>query len=200
MGLKRTVDPAAVAVSLTRAKKQVELLETESAHDAHLNALIGAATEHVEQYTRRSLITQTWRLTLDAFPCEIILPRPPVQSVNSITYVDDDGATQTLSSSLYQVCLESSPARIVPAYNEVWPTVRNIPEAVQVTYVAGYGAASTNVPEQFKQVILLLVGHWFEHREAIVSGTSAAEVPLGAIHLMDRLQVGTRLGTTGVTM
>lgn len=200
MGLKRTVDPTVMATTLKRAKKQVELLETEDAHDAHLTALIGAATEHVEQYTRRALITQTWRLTLDRFPCEIVLPRPPVQSVSSITYVDDDGATQTLSSSLYQTCLESSPARIVPAYNEVWPTVRNIPEAVQVTYVAGYGAAATDIPEQFQQIILLLVGHWFEHREAIVSGTSAAEVPLGAIHLMDRLQVGTRLGTTGVTM
>lgn len=199
MGLVRTSDPAVLAVSITEAKKQLEIYGSEEAHDAQVQRLIEAAVEHVEQYTRRALITQTWRLTLNCFPTEILLPRPPVQSVSSITYVDDDGAAQTLSTSLYQTCLDSSPVRIVPAYNQTWPTIRNIPEAVKVTYIAGYGDAGTDVPQQLRHAILLLVAHWFENREAVVVGTSANDVPLGVMHILERLQVGTRLGTMGVT-
>ena len=46
-----------------------------------------------------------------------------------------------------------------------------------VTYTAGYGAAS-DVPEELRLAIRLLVGVYFEQREAI-STMNWQEVPLG---------------------
>lgn len=40
------------------------------------------------------------------------------------------------------------------------------------------------VPQRVKQAVLLLVGHWFNAREAVVMGTSVAEVPLGVQALL----------------
>ena len=42
--------------------------------------------------------------------------------------------------------------------------------------MAGYGATSANVPELLRQGVLMLVAHWYEHREAV--GQYGAEVPL----------------------
>lgn len=103
----------------------------------------------------RALITQTWELYLDQFPrvdrlnddARITLPLPPLQSVDEITYTDGDGATQTLASSKYTVGENGDgDAFIVPAYDESWPSTRAVPNAVKVTFSAGFGDAATDVP------------------------------------------------------
>ena len=75
--------------------------------DSLIDALITAARQLVETEQNRQLMPATYELTLDEFPsssnCPIELPRPPLQSVSSITYVDTAGATQTWSSDDYQV-------------------------------------------------------------------------------------------------
>lgn len=193
MGLKRTSAPAALAVTVAEAKQQVGIYD--SSLDDYFTHLVNAATEAVERYTGRALITQTWRLALDDFPCrdprsEIRLPRPPFQSVTSIAYTDSNGTAQTLSSSLYDATADLEPARIEPAYNEVWPATRNEREAVRVTYVAGYGDTAASVPESLRHAILLMVSQWFNYREPSISGTIIAQVPLSATWLMDSYRTG----------
>ena len=51
-----------------------------------------------------------------------------------------------------------------------WPSLYPRDDAVQIEYVAGYGAAAS-VPQVFKQAILLLVGHWYANRESSIVGT-----------------------------
>ena len=202
MGLKRTTSPATEPITLAEAKKHVEVALAVTDHDTHLSdMLIPAARERAETYTGRAWITQTWTLTLDRFPAWTIpLPRPPLVSVTSITYVDGDGDTQTLSSSLYRVSTNTgggAPGRITPAYGEVWPTIRNLTDAVTIVYVAGYGAASS-VPRAAKQAILLTVGNWFANREPVVVGVSASEVPQNAKWLLDSLRAGKVPGCYGL--
>lgn len=135
----------------------------------YLAALVDRAVRWVERRTQRQLLTATWKLYLDAFPTEIQLRKLPVASVTSIQYVDLDGDTQTLSSSSYQTdyASEDRPGRIMPAYGYSWPNTRSsIYNAVTVTFTAGYGAASA-VPETIKQAIMMLAGHWYDHREAV---------------------------------
>lgn len=105
-------------------------------------------------------------------------PLAPLQSVSSIQYrAATDGTLTTLASSGYDVDTDSKPGRITPSYGNVWPVARWQPNAVLVTFVAGYGAASA-VPEAIKAAIKLLVGHWYENREAVVTGTIATQLPL----------------------
>lgn len=143
--------------------------------DAYLLSLIKVAQAMVEKLTWRKLITSTWKTHYDEFPCVIQLPLGNIQSITAIEYVDDAGASQTLSSSLYQTDLIKQPARISPAYNEDWPSTRDQMNAVSVEYVAGYGSASA-VPEALKHAALLLIGHYYENREEVVIGTISKEI------------------------
>lgn len=175
MGLICTVEPAELAVSLADAKKQCEVSESDTTHDEHLTRLIRAATDDVERFTRRALITQTWRLSLREWPHDalrqwphpgrLLIPRPPLQSITSIVYTDDNGSLITLDSSLYQVSTDASPSFAEPAYGEVWPTLRpETLEAVRITYVAGFGDLDTDVPDQYKNAIYELVAFRFMNR------------------------------------
>jgi len=197
MGLTRTTAPGKLAVTLDEARKQVEVVGGH--HDAHLTRLIKAATAQAEKYTGRAFISQVWQLTLDAFPDYAIrLPRPPAISVDSITYVDADGDTQTLDSSTYRADLTRSPAEITTAYGETWPSTRPVSAAVTVTYTAGYGTNWASVPEEARQAIVLLVAEWFAHREPNVEGAQPKPLPLSATWLLDSLKVGAIAGFYGM--
>src|SRR6185369_1494353 len=177
-GLSQTVAPTAEPVSRAEAKAHVR--QDSTADDDQLDGLIKAARHYCERWTGRAFVTSTWALTLDCLPCggdALRLPKSPAIAVSSITYTDTAGATQTLSSTLYQVDVTTEPARIIPAYGQVWPTTRSQLGAVTVTFTAGYGAASA-VPQPIKQAMLLLIGSWYENREAVIKGTIVAELPM----------------------
>lgn len=134
--------------------------------DSVVDSLIQEAREEVEHLTERSLVTQTCILYMDSFPTrEIELRRPPVQSVSSIQYIAESGTTTTWSSSNYVVDVKSTPPRIFPAFGVAWPTVKaQTPNAVIVTFVAGYGLA-TAVPETVKTAIRVRVAQRYRSRE-----------------------------------
>lgn len=137
--------------------------------DTMISGFIVAARRWCEHFTRRVFITQTWKLVLDAFPAEFRVPLPPLQSVTSITYIDTGGNAQTLGASVYTVDIDSEPGRIVEAYQQSWPSTRDVINAVTVTFKAGYGDAVTKMPEEVKLAIKMLVGHYYENREAFVA-------------------------------
>jgi uncharacterized phiE125 gp8 family phage protein len=159
---------------VTLAEAKLHLRVDHGDEDALIESLVTSARTHVEHVTSRAFINQTWRLSLDAFPAEIRLPRPPLSSVTSLQYLDGNGTLQTLSASSYTVDSDAEPGRVVEAYATTWPSVRNDIRAVRVTYVAGYGATAATVPQPIKQAILLLVGHWYANREAV--GTVGSDI------------------------
>ena len=129
-----------------------------------------AARQLVENDSHRALVNRTVTCQLDRFPAGrdvLWLPKPPLVSVASITYVDTAGASTTMASTDYVVDTRSMPGRVQPRYGSVWPSAQQRLGAVTLTYTAGYGAASTDVPETDRQAIRMLVGHWYEHREAV---------------------------------
>jgi uncharacterized phiE125 gp8 family phage protein len=161
--------------------------------DNLIYGLVSAATEFAQEKSKRQFITATYDLKIDYFPPgdeyfldsagigylgqEIILPRPPLASVTSITYVDPAGATQTLSPSVYTVDISESPGRIRLAYGQSWPSTLDHPGSVTVRYVCGYGGPSS-VPSSAKAAMLLYVGHLYENRELAITGTIITKVPL----------------------
>ena len=150
--------------------------------DTLIDNLIIAARKRLENDTSRALITQTWDLFMDRFPLSdriaIEVPKAPLQSVTSIKFIDTDGVLQTLDSSKFRVDIASDPGRITPAFNEVYPSTREVTNAVEVRFVAGYGDASRDIPDDLEQAMLMLIGHWYEHRETVAQGVSAVKVPM----------------------
>lgn len=185
MILKQTVAPAAEPVSLAEAKAHLRVDIDDD--DDYISGLISAARQYVETATRRAFISQTWRLSLDRWPAgdAIELRKPPLASVSSIVYRDSDGASTTWGTSNYIVDTDSEPGRIVLADGASWPSVTLYPvNPIQVTYVAGYGAAGSSVPQYLRHAVLLLVAHWYENREAILVGTIARDLPLAVESLI----------------
>jgi uncharacterized phiE125 gp8 family phage protein len=138
-------------------------------------ALITSARQIVENDTGRCLLPTTFRLSRDRFPhpahgkfplladWEVRLPSAPLQSVTSITYVDELGVTQTLDPVNYVVDVDAQPGRIVKATNYSWPcTLRHHPQALQITYVAGY-ADVASVPQPLKDAIRCLVTYLYDN-------------------------------------
>jgi len=156
--------------------------------DALIQRIIKQARRYVEKFTRRSLITATYTLTLDDFPRSedrsIYLPVAPLGSVSSITDVDTDGNTQTLDSSKYRVDDKSVIARITEEYDQEWPDVRDVINTVTITFTAGYGSSGSDVPEDLRGAIFLLLGHYYENREAAVVGTIVNTLSLGVDDLL----------------
>jgi len=177
VGLVRTVAPASEPVSLAEAKAQCRIDSTDE--NDLVSALIATSRTHLEEITWRAFITQTWRLTLRGFPCggqPLVLPRPLLIAVGSIAYLDTAGDSQTLSASDYVVDASAEPGTIEPAYGHSWPTTRDHPAAVTITYTAGFGNAAA-VPPDLVHAMKLLIGHYFENREAVTQG-GMNELPL----------------------
>lgn len=173
--------PASEPVTLAQAKLHLRIDHEEE--DDYLNdIIIPSARQRVERETHRALISQQWRLTLDAFPDGAVhVPLPPLISVDAITYLDPDGDSQTLSSALYRVVTTGSPGRIVPTYGYYWPSTRDIAGAVTVDYTAGYAS----IPGAIISAILLLVGHLYENREAVTIAEAGSALPLSVQWLLE---------------
>jgi uncharacterized phiE125 gp8 family phage protein len=170
MGLKAVTPPEVEPVTLAEAKAHLRL--DTNTDDAYVSALITAARERVELFLRRALITQTFEYTIDGFPAnEIDLPRPPLQSVGWIKYVDTAGILQTFSPENYVADVSSNEiARIALAWNQYWPITRCSINAVVIRFFAGYGDSVEDVPQAIRHGILIEIANLYENREDVVVG------------------------------
>ncbi len=166
MGLSVSSGPAAEPVSVSEAK--LHLRVDQSTDDTPIGVMIVSARKYWEKILNRTFVNTTLVYTLDAFPVGtrdfIRPPRAPLGSVTSIAYVDINGSSQTWASSNYTVSTDLEPGRIGLAFNASWPTTQDVMDAVTITYVAGYGAAASNLDEDIISLVLLSVGDLYEHR------------------------------------
>ena len=130
---------------------------------------------------------------LDDLPAGVFrLPKPPLASVTSIKYTDEDAVEATFSSSNYLVDTDTEPGRVLLKNGVSWPAV-TLKEAgaVRVRYVAGYGAAGSNVPQAIRQAILLVIGSLYENREDVLvaQGVTVTTLPFGVEALLASYRV-----------
>ncbi len=167
MSIKLLTNRADIPEPVAVAEAKTHCHITHSKEDAAVGRWIQAAREHVENITRRQLVTAQYRLTLDDFPQttrqnpyrEIILPLGCLQSIGSVQYLDTDRAWQTLTVDDDYISDEDGDyARVVPAGSTVWPTTDVQPIGkVRVTFTCGYGDAAADVPEVIRGAVLKIV-------------------------------------------
>jgi uncharacterized phiE125 gp8 family phage protein len=167
---KRVAATSAGALSLEELKNFLGVDSDDD--DALIAQLLTAAMEWCALYQGRTYLTLERTLVLDAFHDVIRLPYPPIQSVDSIEYVDTNGVTQTLAESVYRTDLITEPARITLEYNQSWPDIRSVTNAVTITYTAGYGDAD-DIPDSIQAAIHLAVHHLYQFARSI----SESELP-----------------------
>ena len=204
--------PADLPVTVDEAKEhlRVAIYDANGAvlagdDDALIGAYIGAAVSHLDGWTGilgRALVEQTWRMDFDRFCTELKLPLAPVTDIVSITWRNEDGQIATVDSDEYLLKVDgggNAYVRFRNAYS--FPSGLYESDPVSVTFKAGYpttpaveadpeavppveaAPATSTVPSAIKVAILLLVGHWYESREATVAG-SISELPFAVNALL----------------
>lgn len=160
-----------------------------SADQTYVETLITVARQKAEEYTQRKIAEATYELRLNDFAAIIYLPAP-VQSVQSVKYIDADGVEQTVSTDAY--VFDDHPDK--PAIYQVdsYPIAKDIPSAVRIRFVAGYTTGSPNdnpLPEPLYQAMLMTIAHLYENRQD-VADKQGYEIPLTSRYLMDPYCVG----------
>lgn len=166
--------PTVYPITVEEAKEHMNI--TATADDEYIQSLIDVATNQAEIVTHRALITQTWDYKVDRFARHMEMPLGKLQSVTHVKYYDTDGVQQTVNTSVYTVDTDSDPGQVHLAYDQSWPSVRQIPNTITFRVVVGYGATSASVPDQIKQWIKIQVANMFEMRESYVIGVTGQKL------------------------
>jgi len=155
--------------------------EATEIEDDLLTADIKAAREHVEDITRRALLTQTWNYYLDKWPNgrKIKIPLGNLQTtglVLSYDYVDATGAKATTTMTITtEYLIETNDDKcgfIVLPYGETWPSFTKWPvHPIKIQFACGWTTQAL-VPSRIKQAILLICGDLYRNRESQIVGTS----------------------------
>lgn len=188
-----TIEP----VTIRQAKDHLRI--TESDDDDLLKNLITVARTSAETFTRRSFITQTWKMFLDQFPEKknnqwwsgtkelpisvltgvgsFELPKAPLQSVTHIKTYDDSDSATTFSSSNYQVSAYSGDfaeaGKITLRDGQSFPIFERNTDGIEIQFICGYGSAITSVPMQIKQALLQEIAFLYENRSECGSGINS---------------------------
>jgi len=164
-----TASTDAPAISIVDMKSFLRVDNSDD--DVVISAYLATATEAIKQHLRVALLTETFVLKADGFAYAdaderlialgagihtgsrnyllgggdtLDIPFPPLQSVTSVVTYDRGNNASTYDASNYQVDLQSG--RIYLNEGSVWPSDLRAQDAVQVTYVAGYGSGSIPAP------------------------------------------------------
>jgi uncharacterized phiE125 gp8 family phage protein len=208
-----TTPPASPLVSLADMKLHLRVDIADD--DSLIGALVAAATAAAEARLKMSLVTRSYAWTLDYFPNRVVfngpawgysraftearvypfsqaqailLPRPPLVSVDSVQFYDPAGTLQTLDPSAYTVQV-GTPGRVAPAPGHYWPATQDRLGSVVVRFTAGFGTDPAAVPASVPVAVKLLVGHWYRNREA-TSEAGLAEVPKSVDYLLNAASFG----------
>lgn len=183
MALHLRSGPAVEPVTAAEAKAHLRI--DGGAEDVLIASLIVTSRLHVEAALDLALIDQDWTLQLDRWPDESVVECPliPLASVSEVRLRDMAGEHHIIAPEHYIVDAVSRPGRLI------WTTVPPLQPGlraagIEIDFSAGFGASAANVPAPIRQAVLLLVAHWYEHRDPGEIGTAAANVPAAVSELL----------------
>jgi len=157
--------PTEEPITVQRAKDSLGVLHEED--NALFSYLVPAARQKVEHDTRRALCTQTWDFYFDDFSDEplVLGQNNPVSSITNVKYQNTSNTQTTLGTTVYELANYHGVGHVRLKYNQNWPSILDHEDSVVVRAVCGYGGSNA-VPQMLKRAMELLIGHWYENREA----------------------------------
>lgn len=179
----------ALAVSLGEIKNHLRITHELEDQDVTMRSWAAqrAITAHVGP-----LVESAWDWTLDRFVSGSYLQAPAyMASVTAIYYRPPTGPRVEFTD--YVVDAESRPLRIFTATGKSWPTAELRPAGgVVIELNAGWPIVDgvPQTPEPLKMALLLLVGHYYRNREAVIlEGSAPRELPMGVASLIEPYRI-----------
>lgn len=183
MPSRQTIAPASEPLSLIELKEFLRLEPDYTDEDNYLNIVVKSVRERCEIESGLQLLPATWVHYVEHFRT-VHLPKHPVSAVTGITYEDENGDTQTLSTDLYRVDTVHTPARVI--FDGNMPRLNDVEYPVQITYTAGFADADS-IPAEAKYAMMLDAGSQYEHRNEVMLG-SLAQIPRTALNIYRELR------------
>tara|TARA_B100000519_G_C14261030_1_gene448048 strand:+ start:7025 stop:7690 length:666 start_codon:yes stop_codon:yes gene_type:complete len=211
VNLYGTLPTATGVVSLATAKSFLRI--THSAEDTLITNLITASVEVAQNYTNSKFLKHEYDLTMETWDDvyvsnfyrqdltdgsfitrggyvgkdglnQIVLPYPPLISLDHIKYYDASNTLITWDSSNYRLLTYLNQKGSIEIKDGVTlPTLKDRGDAVQIRFKCGYTNSDTDgsdIPEAIKTAILLILGRMYELREDSVS-----RLPKASEYLLD---------------
>ncbi len=148
-----SVDESFLALPVVYVAEKIIRAKTDGYDDDLIESYIRAATELAEHETQTTIRPTRLGLITSGMPWSHFELGRPVRDVVSIDYYDGDDALQTMSGSPAPWVLvpsgPDSPALLYPSAGASWPSVYGRPDAVTVTYDAGYTRAQ-DIPSMLR--------------------------------------------------
>ena len=171
--------PTSEPVSLEEAKAQLRF--TSSSEDTGIQGYISAARARIEnrEAVGQVFVRQARSLILNQFPLGldvIEIPRVPVRTIESITYVDPDGVTQIWDPDLYEYDLNAWIPKVRPISSGSYPSTKDVLGAVAVNYTAGHMIKFT---AETSGNVITAVGHGLANDAVVQLRTSKGTLPAG---------------------
>lgn len=182
MSSLRIITAAADAIPIGELRLHLRVDHTDE--DVVIMGYQAAAMRLVGEATGLPVGQTRYTLGLDRFPAgaePILLPRPRLATLHELRYTDANGEAQTLTTA--RTNPHATPSQVVPAWGESWPATYDVPNAVEIDFTAG----DLVVNPVLVQMVRLLVGEWYEHRENVAT-VSLSTLPTG----FDRLAKAVR--------
>lgn len=176
MALVMTSAPPSEPITVEAAKAHLRVDGT--AEDVLIGSLILTSRLHIEAALSLALIDQGWILRLDRWPRsnEIEIPLSPLKSVTSVRVKTGSEGWIAVPQTSYLIDLVSKPPRLV--WNAATRPDPGVQAAgIEIAFDAGFGPTGAHVPAPIRHALLLLIAHWYEHREAIEIGSDATRIP-----------------------
>ena len=186
-------------VTTAQIKSNLRIASSDSTHDTQIEICRDASISVAKEYLQKSLMNRTLKLSLDNIPFadsilpdkegittgpfleyrqrSVNLPFSPLVSVSSVKTFDDSDNATTMASSRYYVDTSSEYGRVILRTGETWDDMLRVGNAIEITYVAGYGTIATSVPAGIRQGIIVLASHYFENPEMVLKGQNTSVVP-----------------------
>jgi uncharacterized phiE125 gp8 family phage protein len=162
--------PSVEPITTSEAKTHLNVSGTSK--DTYIGTLVVTARRQIERYLNRALINQSWKVYYDCWKHELLIPFGKLSTVTTVKYYNEAGTLTTLDANTYYwVVTTTEPGRIVRKHDVTYPELQDgRPDAIEIAFTAGFGAAGSAVPDDIKHAMKLLITNYYEHRGDIVIG------------------------------
>jgi uncharacterized phiE125 gp8 family phage protein len=172
------------AEPLTLEETRLHLRIGHDAEDPLITGLIATARMMCEQATGLALINRGYSLWLDSWPGResrvwwdgvregvrstvpqaVLLPRPPLCSVEGVYVYDAAGQAALFAPENYYTDTLRRPGRLLLLDGIAAPQPQRIANGIEIRYTAGFGMAPQAVPAMLRQGMKQLAAHMYENR------------------------------------
>ena len=117
------------------------------------------------------------------------IPNPPIISLESVKYYDLSDNLQTIPSNEYVLNSDMNDSALLFFNDEFGKKTlsRERMAPVQITFKAGYTSAI--IPKPLKQAILLLISHYYDIREPILTTGTIQKVPRSVDFIFNQYKI-----------